>query len=94
MTIWTDRAVMPITDLKSVKVGDRVRMIKVYSINGGTTERWQQLAQPGATGAIHEQTFPVEADSEDDGTVIIAWDSKDNGHGGVSRIDLDCFTRE
>lgn len=68
-----------------LEVGDRVRMISSYTIEGRTEEPWTRIAQPGDTGVVDELL------NQRDGTISVRWDNMRTQR--VSRLDASNLVR-
>jgi hypothetical protein len=70
-----------------LRLGDRVRMITRYSIDGSHAAMWDRNGQPGDTARVTS----VTSRGQDDGTIIVEWDTRRERGMGASRIDAACF---
>jgi hypothetical protein len=84
MTIWKDPMITMLDG--PLTMGDRVVLIRQYTIEGRTDPHYDGIAKPGARGKIFEGPF-------DDGTIDVEWDAG-TGNQKYSKIDAGCLARE
>lgn len=80
MTVWTDPMMRPF------KIGDRVRLVGRYVLNGRSTDTWDRLAQDGAVGEV------TNSHSGREETIAVRWDHAPER--GARRVDVSCLERE